>query len=283
MSRTRTRVLFVLLPALLLACDLASLPFVGDNPSLDQLAEVKATAEAAATLAAQVIATNIPATPAAKGATAQPKAGVTPPTGQQAPTDPLSQSLDALGKLNSFHYKWVSDSTATKSGKAQNVVLSVEGDVSRNPAAQHVTFRAAGQPDLLENICIGNDAWIKVRNQWTKITTAAAIGCKQFDWSTVWSGVYKNIKKVQGLGAPELKNGELAWHYKVVESNVGVAPGGVGSAVIEGDYWISVARGYPLSFVYKANVKDAAGDAATVVINWDVTNVDKPVNIQPPK
>ncbi len=265
-----------------LACDLSTLPFIGGQ-SLDDLAnDAQATAEAAATLAFSKIATRPAETPAGKAAPVSPKAGTTPQTGQQAPTDPVSGSLDALSNLNSFHYKWQSDSTATKSGKTQNVVLSAEGDVSRTPPAQHVTFRAQGQSDIFENICIGNDAWIKTRGTWTKIPNATAIGCKQFDWSTLWSGVFKGIRRTQSIGVPEVKNGELSWHYRVLEAS-GIGAGGAGVAVVESDYWVSVTRGFPVSFVYKGNYKDAQGDSVQFIITWDITNVDKPVTITAPK
>jgi hypothetical protein len=229
-----------------------------------------------------------------------------PGSGSEQPTSPPESSGGApeiaeLSAVNSYRLTmtWRGES---EDGSQSYEMIMTEAWV-KEPPARHFTMSSAasgaeeGPGMSMEMIRIGDSSWMKMGDTWMQTNTPddSVMGD---DFTSAWEGILgeEDIENLIPAGE-ETVNGIHCKHYTTGGDTTVVAPGPEGGTVemeVEGEVWVADQPGLPaIAIRWRSRMEGgffpmplaggAPGESSVVYLEYDVTDVNMPIVIEPPE
>ncbi len=211
-----------------------------------------------------------------------------PPTPEELP---FELDVEALGDLTSYAYTLHIDGLSTMEGKAQEVLLDMDGQRQTQPTrAEQLGFSSVtdGESTSMEIIYLEEEGKLWMReggDPWQEIPVVDDSMLEMFDmfsmlywWDTFFTG---NPEDAQYLGQ-EMINGVQSHHYRTTEgTDWGAFTSACTFASVQDDIWVAVDGSFPVKREAEASVtcQDESGEVHFLM---EIRNVNQPVNISAP-
>jgi hypothetical protein len=228
-----------------------------------------------------------------------------PESGGEQPTSPPESSDGApeiadLNTVNSYRLTmtWRGES---EDGSQSYEMIMTEAWV-KEPPARHFTMSSAasgteeGPGMAMEMIRIGDSSWMKMGDTWMQMD-APDDSIMGDDLTSAWEGMLgeEDVEQLTPAGE-ETVNGIHCKHYTTGGDTSVVVPdqeGGTVSMNVEGEVWIADQPGLPSIAVrwrsrmeggfFPMPLGGASGEASVVYMEYDVTDINMPIIIEPPE
>jgi len=223
----------------------------------------------------------------------------------EEPTPPLASEESALevadlNTLNSYRVNitWRGES---EDGSESYEMTILEEWVKDPPAryfAMSTTAGGAGGTPMIEMIQVGDTAWMNIGETWIK-TEASDESFMGEDLSDAWDGLLMDDLSGMKLANTEKVNGIRCKHYTTDgETTINVPDteeGGTVKVSFEGEAWVADQADLP-AVVVRQRAKmgggffpmplagaDTPSETGTIYWEYDLTDVNAPITIEPPE
>ena len=213
-----------------------------------------------------------------------PSVGVTDPiVSEPIPGRAFADASLALEELDSYRFStsfvFVGEGdgeTETGSVERIGVIASLE--------RKHFLWRDIAENKTFEIVQIEERAWTFQEGQWEEVPVflAEAMGQAALVYapSLTWSGLFGAVEPEATYVGAEIVNGVEADHYTATFQQWGAYwEGDLVDAA--GDVWIAKA-GYPVRYHFSATGIDEMGNRGTVTWAMNLSDVNQPIEIEPP-
>jgi len=229
-----------------------------------------------------------------------------PESSEEQPTSPPEPSGGApeiadLDTVNSYRLqmKWRGESE----DGSQSYEMTITEAWVKDPPARHFTMSTTSSDTgetpaiAMEMIRIGDSSWMKMGETWMRMD-APDESMMGDDLTNVWEGMLEE-EDVENLtpAGEETVNGVHCKHYTTGGDTTVVVPnpeeGGTVEMKVEGEVWIADQPDLPSIAVrwrsrmeggfFPIPLGGASGESAVVYIEYDVTDINKPITIEPPE
>lgn len=202
---------------------------------------------------------------------------------------PVEADVDALNNLDSYAYTFHFEGLSTAAGTVEHTTLDIEGRRQNRPTrAEQLSFSSTdGDSDTTEFVYIEEENKIWVREgggEWEEVPVVDPAMLQMFDafsmgfwWNTLFSG---SPASAQLLGQ-ETVNGVPANHYRTAEAVGWGFAVGCTFASVQDDIWVAVDGNFPVKRQFDAS-GECEGERGEVHFLMEMSNVNQPVNINPP-
>jgi hypothetical protein len=226
-----------------------------------------------------------------------------PESGGDQPTSPPESSGDApeiadLNTVNSYRLTMTWRGENEDGSNAYSMTMT-EAWV-KEPPARHFTMSSMAGAEVgmaMEMIRIGDSSWMKMGDNWMQMDTPddSIMGD---ELTNAWEGMLGE-EDVEGLTlvGEETVNGINCKHYKTGGDTTVVVPnpeeGGTVEMTVEGDVWVADQPGLsPIAISWRSRMEGgffpmplaggSPGESSVVYLEYDVTDVNMPIVIEPP-
>ena len=203
----------------------------------------------------------------------------------------LANVSSGLGDLNSYKASFNMSFEGTENGQSKTSSFGYTEEFVKEPAAKRTTITGMGAmlggtpaPDqssgALESIEVGGKQYSKIGDICTQVTAESA---PQANTMMDPNSIIGSVRGAQRLGT-ETVNGVPTVHYKVDASSMNV----LGYLNGDGDVWVADPGNYVVKYTLQATATGKESFFGSTLgegtIKWDyeVSDVNQPINIQPP-
>ena len=220
---------------------------------------------------------------------------------QPAPSDESEGASEVAGldTLDSYrlYVKWSGESE----DGSQSYEMTLREEWVKEPPARHLVMSmsdGSSEPaPFLESLTVGDTTWIKMGETWlqTSAPDEFALGEGMTD---VWEGIMTGEAEDLILEGEETVNGVYCRHYTTSGETSFTVPdpqeGGTVTVNVQGEAWIADQPGLPSIVVReRAQIEGGflpvfagagtAGEAAMMYWEYDVTDINTTIIIEPPE
>ncbi len=203
----------------------------------------------------------------------------------------LANVSSGLGDLNSYKASFNMSFEGTDNGQSKTSSFGYTEEFVKEPAAKRTTITGIGsmvggtpEPNqgsgALESIEVGGKQYSKIGDICTQVTAESA---PQANTMMDPNSIIGSVRGAQRLGT-ETVNGVPTVHYKVDASNMNV----LGYLNSDGDVWVADPGNYVVKYTLQATSTgkesffgSALGEG-TIKWDYEVSDVNQPIDIQPP-
>ena len=241
-------------------------------------------------------ATQPPAESGGEQPTAPPESGGEQPTAPPESGD-VTPEIAGLDTLDSYrlHITWRGENE----DGSESYAMTITEEWVREPPAKHLVMSASdlGSEEIpfLEMITIGDTAWMKMGDTWMQMESEEGE-----DISEGWEDLITDVADWILVGK-ETVNGVHCKHYTSGGETSFTAPnpkeGGTVTVHAQGEAWVADQSGLPPVTVrermqieggfFPMPIPGAgastAGETGTMYLEYDVTDINAPITIEPPQ
>jgi hypothetical protein len=207
-----------------------------------------------------------------------------------------SLEIADLDTLNSYHLRMVWR-TENEDG-SESYTMTITEEWVKEPPARHVVLSGAesGSEEVpsLEVITVGDTMWMKMGDTWMEMESGEAD-----DFTDAWSGLMTDVENWKLVGE-ETVNDVHCKHYTSGEETSVTVPdpqeGGTVTVRAQGEAWVADQAGLPPITVRERTKIEGGffpmpfagagapqtGGEGTVYLEYDVTDINAPISIEPP-
>ena len=204
----------------------------------------------------------------------------------------LANVSSGLGNLNSYKASFNMSFEGTENGQSKTSTFGYTEEFVKEPAAKRTTITGLGamiggtpEPNqssgALESIEVGGKQYSKIGDICTQITAESA---PQANTMMDPNSIIGGVRGAQRLGN-ETINGVPTVHYKVDASSLNA----LGYLNGDGDVWVADPGDYVVKYTMQATATGKESFFGSTLgegtFKWDyeVSDVNQPINIQPPE
>jgi len=208
-----------------------------------------------------------------------PSADVTEPVPSQA----FANASTALESLESYRFSTSFVFVGEEDGQTEAGSMELIGVIA-SPNRKHFLWRNMAENETFEIVQIEERAWTFEDGQWEEVPVFVAEAMSQaalvYAPSVTWSGLFGTLQPDATYVGTETVNGVEADHYSATYQQWGAYwQGDLVDAA--GDVWIAT-DGYPVRYDFSATGIDEMGNRGTVTWTMNLSDVNQPIEIEPP-